>query len=121
MFADCGDQPVCPGVNTRVRCSNNVHYHTHVCKSLQIVTIKQFALMIVHGFPYIPSTSKLLKAVAEVHEDLALQLGPAIRASGSIVSGLNRLDQYLKAFTAESQLVYVPFFQQGKKTSAGTY
>ena len=86
---------------------------------MQIVTIKQFALMMVHGFPWLPSTRQLLDAVAVVHRDSALQQAPAVLASGSIVTNMRRLDQYLKSLTPDAQLSYVPFFQSGRKAFAG--
>lgn len=77
--------------------------------------------MMVHGFPWLPSTRKILDAVAVVHRDLALQQADAVLASGSIVTNMWRLDQYLKSLTPDAQLLYIPFFQSGRKASAGAF
>lgn len=88
---------------------------------LQVITIKQFALIMVHGFPYIPSTRKLLNAVEAVHADFARQHAPAIAASGTTMSNMRKLDCYLKSFEPDAQLSYIPFLQHDAKLNASMY
>ena len=74
---------------------------------MQVVTIGQFALLLVHAFPFVPATRELLDAIVSVHQCQAFQ--PADLPPVALVSGLKKLDQYLKAFTAEAQIPYVPY------------
>ena len=74
---------------------------------VQIIDIHQFAMLLVHAFPFVPATRELLDAVAAEHMDVSPQ--SASPAPVSLVAALKKLDCYLKAFTADCQLCYVPY------------